>query len=112
VVDEWDHADGESYDPERDRDRLKKQYHATLSVMSDHEWHEADHITASVNYLTGDASNWAAVSARLRDIRKPENGGWGKDMVQRRYVRRGVWEYRLRPEDERPAEPGQVEMGL
>ncbi len=34
----------------------------------------------------------ASISARLRDLRKPRNGGY---TVERSHVHRGVWAYRV-----------------
>lgn len=81
----WDFH-GETYEPERDRDRLRAQLNRVREVMSDEEWRTLGMIAA----LTGDPE--ASVSARLRDLRKPQHGS---RTVERRYLARGLWEYRL-----------------
>jgi uncharacterized protein (DUF2132 family) len=40
---------------------------------------------------TGDPE--ASISSRLRDLRKAKFGGY---KIERRYVQRGLWEYRLK----------------
>lgn len=78
--------DGETYDHDRDCDRLNAQCLRVWNVMRDHAWHTLPGISAK----TGDPE--ASISARLRDFRKPRFGGY---IVERRYVADGLWEYRL-----------------
>jgi hypothetical protein len=85
--------DGETFDPERDGPRLTGQLRAVYEAMSDGEWHSLWSLSGPVN------GSDAAISARLRDLRKPKFGGY---RVERRYVTNGVWEYRLLPPLPRP----------
>jgi hypothetical protein len=87
----WD-FDGETYERDRDRDRLSRQLVAVRSVLSDYEPHTLAEIAARI-----DAPE-ASVSARIRDLRKPRFGG---HVVEREYVERGLFTYRLRPMGER-----------
>jgi hypothetical protein len=77
--------DGETYDRERDYGRLVSQLHRVQAIMADGNWHTLDELAGK----TGGSP--AAVSARLRDLRKPKFGG---HEVIRRYLGNGLWEYR------------------
>jgi hypothetical protein len=77
---------GETYEPERDHDRLARQLRAVRLLMLDHEWRTLGEIAAVVG------APEASVSARLRDLRKDKFGGY---IVERRYVYRGLFEYRV-----------------
>jgi biotin operon repressor len=77
--------DGETYDPERDGERLSTMLRAVQLQMSDGRWHTLAELSLKVG------GSEAAISARLRDLRKPRFGG---HTVERRYVDRGLWEYR------------------
>lgn len=81
-----DHS-GETYDAARDRARLNAQQERVFNVVRDEAWW----LLAEISEITGDPE--ASVSARLRDFRKPRFGGF---TVDRRYVGRGLHEYRLR----------------
>lgn len=75
--------EGATYQPSRDFDRLSKQARRVAEVMANGGW-----VTlSSLSRDTGDPE--ASVSARIRDIRK---AGF---TVEREYVRRGLWQYRL-----------------
>lgn len=84
--------DGETYvavrtdDPESDRERLSKQLTAVRAYMADGQWHTLERLANYANCETQSAS------ARLRDLRKPR---FGKHTIERRYVSKGLWEYRM-----------------
>jgi hypothetical protein len=78
--------DGVTFDQDRDGSRLNAQLSRVLAVLKGGCWHTL----ADVAARTGDPE--ASVSARIRDLRKPRFGGY---VVERRYVERGLWEYRL-----------------
>jgi hypothetical protein len=78
--------DGETYERARDHDRLRRQLTAVLFFMQDGEWHTLQAIASATEHPP------ASVSARLRDLRKEKFGGFE---VERRYVEKGLWEYRL-----------------
>lgn len=80
--------DGETFEAERDGSRLTQQIHAVRRLMADKNWRTLAQIAADVN------APEASVSARLRDLRKPRFGNY---VVERRYVERGLWEYRVSP---------------
>jgi hypothetical protein len=83
--------DGETFDPERDGERLALQLKAVRRAMSDHKWHTL----YGLSIATGAPE--ASASARLRDLRKPNHGS---NIIERRYVNNGLWEYRMaRPGD-------------
>jgi hypothetical protein len=78
--------DGATYDHARDGRRLAAQHHRVLAYLRDGQWHTLSQIAS----YTKDPE--ASVSARLRDLRKPQFGSY---LIERRYVRRGLHEYRL-----------------
>lgn len=77
---------GETFVPSRDRTRLNAQSFRVFKAMQSGEWRTLREIAEE----THDPE--ASVSARLRDLRKPEFGGF---RVERRFVYRGLWQYRL-----------------
>lgn len=78
--------DGGTAVQDRDAERLTAQYVRVMGVMADHGWHTLRGISTQ----TGDPE--ASISARLRDARKERNG---YRTIERRYVSRGLHEYRL-----------------
>jgi len=79
-------ADGATFDHGRDSTRLGAEYKAVWDVMSDGLWHTPYELERRTGY------DWASIGARLRDFRKKRNG---EHTVERRYVERGLFEYRL-----------------
>lgn len=77
---------GATFSPVRDGDRLRAQLARVRRVMADGEWRTL----AVIAEETGDPE--ASVSARLRDLRKAKFGG---HTVERDYVRKGQWRYRV-----------------
>lgn len=78
--------DGPTFSQARDGDRLHAQLNRVLAVLKDHRWHTLCDISSQ----TGDPQ--ASVSARMRDLRKER---YGSHTIERRYVARGLWEYKL-----------------
>jgi hypothetical protein len=74
---------GETFDRERDGARLNAQSKRVFDAMKYGDWRTL----ANLAHVTRDPE--ASVSARLRDLRK---AGF---TVERRYVQRGLHEYRL-----------------
>src|SRR5688572_20716591 len=79
--------DGATYVHTRDARRLAGQHARVVAFMKDGGWHTLSEIAEA----TGDPE--ASVSARLRDLRKPRFGSY---VVEREYVERGLFRYRLR----------------
>lgn len=79
--------DGETYVHERDGRRLHHQHHRVLAFMRDGRFHTLAEIAAATN------DPEASVSARLRDLRKER---FGSHVIERLYVERGLFKYRLR----------------
>ena len=77
---------GETYDQARDGKRLDGQAGDVFHFMSDGEWHTLAEISSGTGHPE------ASVSARLRDLRSARLGGF---KVDREFVRRGLWRYRL-----------------
>ena len=82
--------DGKTYDPERDKERLKTQLFNVWRLMRDGRWRTLEQISRRV------CCPEASVSARLRDFRKKKFGG---HTVERAYVRRGLFKYRVIPNE-------------
>ena len=78
--------DGPTFSQDRDGDRLHAQLSRVLDVMRDGQWRTL----GAISRATGDPES--SVSARLRDLRKSR---YGSHTVARRYVERGLWEYRV-----------------
>lgn len=78
--------DGRTYAPDRDYERLSGQLRAVFDVMRDGKWRTIPEIGATVE------GSEAAISARLRDLRKSK---YGAHDVQREHVDRGLYRYRL-----------------
>ena len=78
--------DGKTYQPKRDKDRLAAQLQLVRRCMADGRWRTL----AQIETLT--EAPQASISARLRDLRKPKFGGY---LVERQYVKDGIWEYRV-----------------
>jgi len=82
----WERFDGETFSAARDGARLYAQLQRVWLVMRDAGWHTLRELAGK----TGDPEG--SVSARLRDLRKQK---FGAHDIERRYVERGLWEYRL-----------------
>jgi len=88
--------DGVTISPELDNERLGTQLARVKALMLDHQWRTLGEIKAGIEerapHLHG--ASEAAVSARLRDLRKARFGGY---VVERRRCRLvgGLWEYRV-----------------
>lgn len=78
--------DGPTFDAARDGQRLTEQLHRVKALVRDGQWRTLADIAAQ----TGDPE--ASVSARLRDLRKKKFGGHA---LEKRFVRRGLWMYRV-----------------
>ena len=78
--------DGDTYEPALDGPRLTTQFRRVFAFMSDQRWHTLAELALAV------AGSEAAVSARLRDLRKPRFGGY---LVNRRRLENGLHEYQL-----------------
>jgi hypothetical protein len=74
---------GETFDRERDGKRLNAQCKRVFDAMQWGEWRTL----SQISHVTHDPE--ASVSARLRDLRRLGH------TVERRYVERGLHEYRL-----------------
>jgi hypothetical protein len=78
--------DGTTFDEGRDGKRLRTQLEAVLALMQDGQWHTLREIADRV------VGSEASVSARLRDLRKEK---WGSHTIERRFVKDGLFSYRL-----------------
>ena len=78
--------DGASYNPEKDHTRLTGQLLRVFDIMKDGQWRTLAQLVGLVG------GSEAAVSARLRDLRKEKYGSHG---VSRLRIEGGLWKYRL-----------------
>ncbi len=78
--------DGRTYNHKRDGERLKGQHGRVWAAMRCGEWFTL----AELSRVTCDPE--ASISARLRDLRKCK---FGSHIIQREYVKRGLFRYRL-----------------
>jgi len=79
--------DGITINDERDNGRLTKQLDLVRNTMwMRPTWWTLKELAQATGYPE------ASVSARLRDLRKPKFGGY---TVERKYVERGLWAYRV-----------------
>jgi len=77
---------GADYQPERDKQRLSKRLRALFDLMKDGTARSLREITEHIG------GSEAGNSALLRDLRKPQFGGYE---VERHYVAKGLYRYRL-----------------
>jgi hypothetical protein len=78
--------DGRTYEWRRDHVRLDKQLGRVFQFMQDGHWHTLAEIMLTVN------GSEAAISARIRDLRKPK---YGSHTVERKSLGGGLFAYRL-----------------
>jgi hypothetical protein len=62
--------DGAFYDPELDQARLTTQLEKVRRVLEDGRWHTVAAIAEAIH------APQPSVSAQIRNLRKPENGGY------------------------------------
>ena len=86
------HHDGKTYDPALDKARLNKQLGRVFEVMSDGEPRSLSDIARFSTALgfAGSHDSEAAVSARIRDLRKKKFGGYD---VHSERIEGGLWHY-------------------
>jgi len=81
---------GSTLDPVKDLPRLASQQKRVEALMSDGEWRTLPAIVKELRRRHGITCGEAAISARLRDMRR---GGWVIER-QRTSPRSGLWSYR------------------
>lgn len=77
---------GETFSQELDGKRLASQLERVKAIMRDGEWHTLAELAEKCE------GSEAGVSARVRDLRRPECGGY---TVKNERVSGGLWRYRL-----------------
>lgn len=81
------HFDGDTYEPVLDKVRLTGQLLAVYTIMKDGDWYTLKNLRLMIGKGTE-----AAVSARIRDLRKRKFGGF---TVDRKRTDSGLFFYRL-----------------
>lgn len=79
--------DGSTYSEQRDYQRLEKLIDRVHAFMSDGQWHTIPEIADACG------GTQTSCSARLRDLRKDQRGGF---KVDAEHVHDGLWRYRVR----------------
>ena len=98
-ADLFDRTHGATLDPSQDGPRLRTQLEKVRAFLLDHEgkW-----LTLEVIARGAGAASETAASARIRDLRRAEHGGFIVE-GRRQAPGRGLWVYRLRrPVPEQP----------
>lgn len=80
---------GKTYSVSLDYQRLATQLGRVWRLMVDGEWRTLQEIHREVG------GSEAGISARIRDFRKPQFGGYEVDRRRRGNPSAGLWEYRL-----------------
>ena len=78
--------DGDDYDDDRDRPRLRGQIERVHHFMEDGDWYTLDQISSA----TGDPHS--SVSAQLRHLRKKKFGSY---TIIKKYEGNGLYLYRM-----------------
>jgi len=86
---------GETYIPKFDKVRLTGQWERVSGVMSDSKWRTLSEIQRAIHALHGKHDSEAAISARLRDFRKPKFGSRTVNRRRRGEESRGLFEYQI-----------------
>lgn len=98
-ADLFNRTHGATLDPKADGPRLRTQLEKVRAFLLEHEgkW-----LTLEVIARGAGQASEAAVSARLRDLKRPEHGGYLVE-GRRQAPGKGLWVYRLRkPVPEQP----------
>lgn len=94
--------DGSTYAPRRDGARLTSQLERVAHVLINADWVAFAEIKGAVDRLAGvrageaGGATEAALSARLRDLRKER---FANVEIERRCEAGGLWRYRVAPAD-------------
>jgi len=78
--------DGKTFDKAFDGIRLKRQLDQVRELMKERRWWTLRELWARIQ------GSESAISARIRDLRKPKFGGY---TILSRRRSKGLWEYRL-----------------
>ena len=78
--------DGITINDERDNGRLHVQLTEVRRITGNEQWWTLAQLARATGFPE------ASVSARLRDLRKAKFGSFN---VERKYVERGIWAYRV-----------------
>lgn len=84
------HFDGNTFSHPHDSRRLSRQFERVRDLMLDGQWRTLSEIAAILRLPE------ASISARLRDLRKREFGGF---LVENQRVTGGLWKYRVQAAD-------------
>jgi hypothetical protein len=78
--------DGETYDHERDSQRLGGQLEDVFNLVKDGKWRTLKEISQQSGHPE------SSISARLRDLRKVR---FGSHVVEKEYINNGLYKYRV-----------------
>jgi DNA polymerase-3 subunit epsilon len=91
--------DGETYDCNLDKERLSSQLERTKDIMFDGNWRTLSELRIAIEKVFDKHDTEAALSARLRDLRKDKFGAH-KVVSRRRKEFSGLWEYKVESNEE------------
>lgn len=81
-----EHFQGETFVPKRDGERLTTLLDRVREEMRDGKWKTLEHIARVCR------GGVPSVSARLRDLQRPEHGG---HLIEKKFKEKGLWIYRM-----------------
>lgn len=85
-------AGGVTFDQARAAKRLNAQLQRVYDALLDGKWHTFSDLESIIYTRTGVRDPQASLSARIRDLRKPEILG---AVIDKECLGRGLWSYRL-----------------
>ena len=83
--------DGETYDKNKDQDRLSRQIDKVQHFLEGNDYVTLDEISAATGI-----KNMSSISARIGDLRKDRHGN---RVVDRKYISDGLYSYKLMPKE-------------
>ncbi len=89
--------EGRTYDPLQDEVRLTSELWLTARFLACGDWLTIPEIRARIQTFYGKQCSETGISARIRDLRKPEHGGHTVESRRRAGAGSGTWEFRLAP---------------
>ena len=86
--------DGKTYEPEKDRGRLRTQSQVVFDLMKDGRWRTLRSIEDETGFPQ------SSISARLRDFRKPKFGSHTVERSRQDQECSGTYVYRIKKGEE------------
>lgn len=87
---------GETYNEQRDGERLTSQLDAVRHILSDGQVWTLYAIATQAELILGRRVSTPGVSARIRDLRKEKFGGLNIEKLSPTTTAPGVWRYQMK----------------